>query len=506
MDHELRKRGSGSRTFPTHSPRFVWAAGLVFLLILLTLGLRILSPSDIVSRDQSRTVSYTIDIVRNGNLLLASDADGFPATKPPLVNYLSAVLVAPFGPNEWTFMFPSLLAFFATLVLIYLIARDVFVEMPPHPGWLGLTAVEWATLLAVAFYGLSAMALRLAFVARPDMILVFFLTLSFYAANRALASQPSQGAGWAFVFWLAACLAALAKGPIALIPVAYAFLAAKLFHGGWRSALRLRPYIGAPIALASALAWPVAVYTLAPDHFRNILVNQELGGQFEGRWYSGIVTAWQVPFWVISRFLPWSLLLLVAAWFFPWRQWRKHPLAPALLYLVLLTIPFLLVGSRRGDRFAPFFPLVAVVCAWAAVYCWRGQVLLRTSVAAIPAVIVGLTVYFHFLSEQAKDLSGQRMLDFVREVKAKAEGRPLVFCKTDNRGLPVQAFLGVNQRGHYPHEAPESGAWVVAEGPGDQPDALIESRPIPLIEGQRLYVALAASGSAICERNRDRVE
>ncbi len=229
----------GSRTFPSHSPRFAWAAGLVFLLILLTLGLRILSPSDIVSRDQSRTVSYTIDIVRNGNLLLASDADGFLATKPPLVNYFSALLVAPFGPNEWTFMFPSLLAFFATLALIYLIARDVFVEMPPHPGWLGLTAAEWATLLAVAFYGLSAMALRLAFVARPDMILVFFLTLSFYAANRALASQPSQGAGWAFVFWFAACLAALAKGPIALIPVAYAFLAAKVFHGGWDAASRL---------------------------------------------------------------------------------------------------------------------------------------------------------------------------------------------------------------------------------------------------------------------------
>jgi 4-amino-4-deoxy-L-arabinose transferase-like glycosyltransferase len=493
-----------SRTFP-HSPRFALAAGLVFFLIVLTLAIRIHSPSDIVSRDQSRTVSYTIDIVRNGNLLLAADADGFPATKPPLVNYLSALLVAPFGPNEWTFMAPSLLAFFATLALIYLIARDLFRQMPPHDGWLGLTAAEWAVLLAVTFYGLSAMELRLAFVARPDMILIFFLTLSFYAANRALALQPPRGAGWALLFWLAATLAALAKGPIALIPVAYAFLAAKLFHGGWEASRRLRPTIGAPISLAVALAWPVAAYVLAPEHF-NILVSQELGGQFEGAWYSGVVTAWQVPLWVISRFLPWSLLLLVAAWFFPWRQWRAHPLAPAVLYILLLAIPFLLVGSRRGDRFAPFFPLVAVICAWAAVYCWRGRLLLRTSVAAVPAVIVGLTVYFHFLSDQAKDLSGQRMLDFVREVKAKAEGRPLLFCKTANRELAVQAFLGVNQRGRYPLEAPDSGAWVIAEGPGDQPDALIESEPLPLIEGQRLFVALAEGGSPVCRDRRDRLE
>ena len=164
------------------------------------------------------------------------------------------------------------------------------------------------------------------------------------------------------------------------------------------------------------------------------------------------------------------------------------------------------MASRRGDRFAPFFPLVAVICAWAAVYCWRGQVLLRIGVAAIPAVIVGLTVYFHFLSDQARDLSGQRMLDFVREVKVKAVGQPLVFCKIENRGLAVQAFLGVNQRGRTPREVPASGAWVIAQGPGDQPDAILESQPIPMIEGRRLYAAPAEAGSAICQRGQGSAE
>jgi 4-amino-4-deoxy-L-arabinose transferase-like glycosyltransferase len=493
------------RTFSDHPRRFALAAGLLLFLIVVTLAIRILSPSDIVSRDQSRTVSYTIDLVRNGNLILQADADGFLATKPPLINYLSALLVAPFGPNEWTFMFPSLLAFFATLALVYLLARDVFAQMPERPGWLGLTAAEWAALLAVAFYGLSAMALRLAFVARPDMILVFFLTLSFYAANRALATAPPAGAGWAFVFWLAASLAALAKGPIALIPVAYAFLAAKLFYGGWDNALRLRPYVGAPITLVVALAWPVAVYVLAPEHFRNILVNQELGGQFEGAWYSGVISAWQVPLWVISRFLPWSLLLLVAAWVFPWRQWRTHPLAPILLYVALLAIPFILVASRRGDRFAPFFPPVAVICAWAAVYAWRGQLLLRTSLAAIPAAIVGLTVYFHFLGDQAVDRSGQRMIDFVKQVKATTKGAPIIVCKINNRGLALQAFLGMNQRGVIPHEAPVSGSWFIAAGPEDVRVVAARSEPIPMMEGQELYLAWAEGGSPICEDRRDRI-
>lgn len=497
---------AGARIFLSHSPRFALAAGLLLFLIVLTLAIRILSPSDIVSRDQSRTVSYTIDIVSNGNLILQADADGFPATKPPLINYLSALLVAPFGPNEWTFMGPSLLAFFATLALIYLIARDTFAQMPPHPGWLGLTAAEWAALLAVAFYGLSAMALRLAFVARPDMILVFFLTLSFYAANRALAATPPEGAGWAFVFWLAASLAALAKGPIAIIPVAYAFLATKLVHDDWRAVFRLRPYVGAPITLVVALAWPIAVYVLAPEHFRNILINQELGGQFEGAWYSGVISAWQVPLWVISRFLPWSLLLLAAAWFFPWRQWRKHPLTPSLLYVALLAIPFILVASRRGDRFAPFFPPVAVICAWAAVYAWRGQLLLRTSLAAIPAVIVGLTVYFHFLGDQAVDLSGQRMMNFIKQVKATTKGAPVIICKINNRGLALQAFLGINQRGVIPHETPSSGSWFIAAGPEQVPVVAARSEPIPLLRGRALYLAWAEGGNPVCKDQRDQSE
>ncbi|MEX0752209.1 MAG: hypothetical protein WD073_04705 [Xanthobacteraceae bacterium] len=478
--------------------RFFAVAAAIVLLIAVSLAIRILSPSDIVSRDQSRTVSYTIDIVANGNFILAADADGFPATKPPLINYLSAPLVELLGPGVWSFMFPSLLAFLGTLWLIYLVARDAFVQLPPQPSIGGLTTAEWATLLAVGFYGLSPMALRLAFVARPDMVLVFLLTLSFYAANRALALPRPAGAGWAFLFWVAASLAALAKGPIALIPVAYGFLAAKIFHGDWRIAGRLRPAIGAALSLAVALAWPVAVYVLDPDHFRRVLLGEELGGQFKDAWYAGLLSAWEVPFFLISRFMPWSLLLIVAAIYFPWRRWRGHPLGPSLLYVALLAIPFVLVASRRGDRFAPFYPLLTVVCAWAAVYAMRGQALLRASLAALPLAAVGLAVYFHFLSDQAKDLTGQRLVDFVRAANAATQGGPVVVCKTENRGLALQAFLGVNQRGHYPVQAPPLGAWVVAYRSPDPSRSTVRSEPLPLVRGERLHLFWAEGGSAIC--------
>ncbi|HZS64563.1 MAG TPA: hypothetical protein VFA53_08715 [Xanthobacteraceae bacterium] len=487
-------------TLPWRHPRrrYFAAAVAVGMLIGLVLAIRILSPSDIVSRDQSRTVSYTIDIVANGNFILAADADGFPATKPPLVNYLSAPLVKLFGPAVWSFMLPSLTAFLALLVLIFFIARDAFARLPSHPASFGLTQSEWAALLAVGFYGLSPMALRLAFVARPDMILVLFLTLGFYAANRALALPLAKSGGWAAVFWLAACLAAWAKGPIAVIPVGYGFLAAQLFRGDWRLSDRLYPAIGIPLSLAAGLAWPVAVYAIDPDHLRHVLLGEELGGQFEGPWYSGIVSAWEVPFFVVSRFMPWSLLLIPAALAFPWRQWRRHPLGPSLLYLALLTIPFIVVVSRRGDRFAPYFPLVAVLCAWAAVYAWRGEALLRGSLAALPLAAAGLAIYFLWFSDQAKDLSGPYLLDFVRQARTITAGHPVVACKIDNRSLALQALLGINQHGRYPEQAPAGGTWAISYRPPPGSRTRLQSAPLPAAGGQRLQLSWVEGGNRLC--------
>src|SRR6185312_1093470 len=190
----LPKNGRRSSQMRGSSPRFLAVAAGILVLIVVALAFRIVSPSDIVSRDQSRTVSYTVDMAVNGDFVLAVDANGFPATKPPLYNYLSLPLVKAFGPGVWTFTFPSLIAYFATLALVYVIARFTFAGMGSEPSLWGLSKFEWATLLAVIFYAISPMALRLALVARPDMVLIFFLTLAFYAATRALA-LPRQENG-----------------------------------------------------------------------------------------------------------------------------------------------------------------------------------------------------------------------------------------------------------------------------------------------------------------------
>jgi hypothetical protein len=83
-------------------------------------------------------------------------------------------------------------------------------------------------------------------------------------------------------------------------------------------------------------------------------------------------------------------------------------------------------------------------------------------------------------------------------VKAASHGRPVTICKIDNRGLALQAFLGVNQRGRYPTQAPPSGAWTVTHGQAGPPEATVRSQPIPFLKGERLNLAWADGGSPVC--------
>ncbi len=483
------------------SPRFLAVAAGILVLIVVALAFRIVSPSDIVSRDQSRTVSYTVDMAVNGDFVLAVDANGFPATKPPLYNYLSLPLVKAFGPGVWTFTFPSLIAYFATLALVYVIARFTFAGMGSETSLWGLSKFDWATLLAVIFYAISPMALRLALVARPDMVLIFFLTLAFYAATRALALPRQESGRWAALFWVATALSAWDKGPLAFIPIAYGFLAPKVIYDDWRRCDRLWPLVGLPLTLAVGLVWPIAVAVINPEHMFHILLDREIAGQFEGSWYSGILSAWKAPGIIFSRYMPWALLLIPGAIVFPWRRWRTHPLAPCLLYVVLVAIPFIFVVSRRGDRLAPVYPALAVVCAWAALYALRGQALLRTSVAMLPVAAAGFSIYFLYYSIQAKDPSGRHLLEFVRAVKPVVGTRTLVVCPIDNRLLAFQAFLGMNQQGHNPTDAPPDGAWVVAYETPASPAPKVRSGILPIVGGKRLLLYWADGRSPIC---RDR--
>lgn len=455
-------RNSGStlgaaRFFPTLKwlGRGRWphrlALCVLVLLIALAVVMRVTAPSAIYIKDQAKTIAYSVDILENGHYLLPADAGGFPATKPLLFNYLTVPFLEAFGYREWAFLLPSFFAFLATLGLLYAIARHTFEVLPDSPSVCTVTTRQWAVIPTVGFYALSGMTLRLAYTARPDMLLVFGMTLAWYSATRALNAQGPSGGWWALTFWAAVGISALTKGPLALLPLAYGFLAPIVLMGDIRRVNRLRPWIGLPAVILLGAAWPAAVFVLDRDHFLKILIAKELGEQMGAAWYSGLLTSYKVPFLLVTRYVPWSILLFIAAVRFDWRRWRSHPLAPSILYVAIMAAVFFVLATRRPDRFAPFHPFLALICAWAAVYATRTRKVLRASLVALPLVTLATGGFFHYWAKAARSLEGEKILSFVADVREVRNGRPVVFCPRTT--TLAQVLLGVNQRGRYPSNA-----------------------------------------------------
>src|SRR6188508_2964714 len=107
---------------------------LLFLCLTIIVGARFAAPSALQRFDQPKTVSYTGDIVVNGRLLIPRDAMGNPATKPPLVNWLAAPLVALGFWTEWAAKTPMLLGSLATLAMTVWMARRIFRRLPEMAG------------------------------------------------------------------------------------------------------------------------------------------------------------------------------------------------------------------------------------------------------------------------------------------------------------------------------------------------------------------------------------
>src|SRR2546430_14650514 len=142
------------------------------------LSSRVIAPSALQRFDQPRTVSYTADIIVNGRWLLPRDMLGHVATKPPLVNWLAAPVVALGFWQEWAAKWPMVAATLLTTVLTVRIARNLFGKIPETQ-----TVANEAALLAGAAWLVNPANITMIYHCRPDPVLVLFLTAAWMFAT-----------------------------------------------------------------------------------------------------------------------------------------------------------------------------------------------------------------------------------------------------------------------------------------------------------------------------------
>ena len=102
---------------------------------------RATGPDDLLSRDQVKVGSYTLDIIENDNWLWQQDHAGQFASKPPMTQWLAALFTRATGQfHRMTLTFPSWFGCLITLIIICAWTRREF----------GSAAALWVPLLLPA--------------------------------------------------------------------------------------------------------------------------------------------------------------------------------------------------------------------------------------------------------------------------------------------------------------------------------------------------------------------
>ncbi|HUO07333.1 MAG TPA: hypothetical protein VM008_03305 [Phycisphaerae bacterium] len=440
---------------------------LVLFAFILTALCRMAGPSDLYDKEQPRTISYTVDILLHHRWSLPTDNFDIPATKPPLFNWISAPIVAAFGYHEWTLKFPSLLAAAIVLLCILIAARIISppattditgttdITSTPNPTSLGvLASLLWLSTFMTA---------KLMYLARPDMLVTACLTLAWLTATQIILSPKPRPLA-SSLLWLSITAAALTKGPIALLPILYLIVAAKYLAGSFHPLKRAGLWWGIPLLLAAVGLWSVLAYQQDPEFFRQVLLGRELSQRLlpgaagsNIKHFGWLVTLPNGPFYIIARFLPWSLLPLAAliCWIInKFRKRSRPPITditattditkPATLWILIIALSFCFLSTKRPDRYAPVFPALALITAQLALRYAPRLRLRFAHLAALPLLF--LFVIFinnQFLDSPAKSHLGDNLLRFTTAVSQKTGDDTILF--EDGEQTPLQTLLARHQ-------------------------------------------------------------
>ncbi|MBI1368309.1 MAG: hypothetical protein GC162_06610 [Planctomycetes bacterium] len=468
---------------------------LLAAVALTTVTLRILGPSDLNTKDQPRTVAYTVDMLQNHRWLWPLDMEGVPTYKPPLYNYLDAAVVGTTGVyDDWTFKLPSLLAGLATTLIVIVMAKRM---TPASDKYI----VTCASLLAGILWLANFSTIRLIYIARPDMLLCFFLVASWALATILLSEprddtsppNPNRRRAIALLLWICVGLAALTKGPPAFLPVIFILVNAPLTRGRIGAVRDTGILWGLPLAVGIFALWGLPAYLTIPAGFGQTLANIEyvrLTNQQSGNpyWLNFILTLWQNPFYFLARFAVWAVLFIWALVHIKPARWMRHPMGPAILWVFLVLIFYLVPSLKRDDYLIPAFAPAAIVAAW---FCVIELGKARPAAAVLAgcvglAICLGSAVNDLALRPQHGEPFGDNVRNFALEVRQHvAPDESIAFIHTGYH--PLQSYLARNQPSREPTDEQRASAkWIIqpiVDAPNLTP--IVTSAPLPQVIDRR---------------------
>lgn len=317
--------------------------------------------------DQAKQAFTSFEMVERGHWFYQHTPNGWVATKPPLVGWVSAAFFAATRSWELAWRLPSFLAALALLALLVRSAA-VYGRIP--------------ALVAACAFSFNLFVPRLASLVRTDMLLALVLFTIGWLIWQKIRQQEAWTTRDRLLLFLLLSAGMLIKGPIV-----YAFLLPGIVAFQWRSWKKKAaasawsgwsPWLA---SLAIFVLWVIGGVLFVPE-FSEHVVLREFAGRFSEEMHRPQPFYFYVPH-LLHRFAPWSLLLIflpliavkVGAASVP-RLFRRTPVgalrplphfSPETFWLLAWSLGGLLVmscvPSKRIDRIFPIVPPLCLLLA-----------------------------------------------------------------------------------------------------------------------------------------------
>jgi 4-amino-4-deoxy-L-arabinose transferase-like glycosyltransferase len=296
----------------------------------------------LIEPDEGRNAEVAREMLATGEFVTPHYNGFVYLDKPAVYFWMVAASFRLAGLNEWAARLPSALMAFATMLLVWFLARRMFGDA--HGLRAGI--VFAAAPLSIAFSRIVIF----------DMTLCFLVTLamvSFWLAQESDFRRPI----FDIVFFAAIGVAAITKGPVGFLLPLFSLLAFQGLTGRFRDLKRFRWGMGLLVFLAAALPWFIAVSIQNPDFPRYAFWEESLLRFSTGSSRRGGSIFYYIPIF-LAGFFPWSLFLLYAGFgkVKRWRELRGERLRAIAFLLAWTGVIFVFFTISRSKLPGYFLP------------------------------------------------------------------------------------------------------------------------------------------------------
>jgi 4-amino-4-deoxy-L-arabinose transferase-like glycosyltransferase len=327
--------------------------GLLFLLLWVP-GVLSLPPLD---RDESRFAQSSRQMLTSGDFVDIRFGHVPRYKKPVGIYWLQAAATEVAGRGDrshiWTYRLPSLVGGLLSVFLTFWCAA-AFASM--EVAWLSAALLGASLLLTAESTIATTDAVQLACILGSIGVL-----LRAYLAgrdpSRAVPSTRLVIAGWA-----ALGAAILVKGPVAPAVSLATIVALVAWEREWRWLKLLRPFLGAPVAVAIVAPWAIAIALTSHGAF----YAQSLGQDFAAKLASGQEThgAWPGYYLALLTISFWpAILFLAPALGASVRQQRDPAMRFLLAWAGASWVVFELIPTKLPHYVLPVYPALAILAA-----------------------------------------------------------------------------------------------------------------------------------------------